>query len=251
MRRALLAAAAGMLAWVGFAQAGMLQVAPIPVEAAAPTATAIINLTNRADAPTALQLRIFRWTQDGGEDQLAPTSDVVLSPPIATVAPGATQIVRLVRVASTPVKAEESYRVQVDELPTSGTAGKAAGNNSVRIQMRYVLPVFFTPAKDDQKAADLKWSLNRSADGWALEARNDGGRRERISSLGLRVGNGAETLHPLGDKTLVGYVLGGNVHRWNITLPKDFQVGPGVVVELTYESDNGPVTRQLSVDAGH
>src|SRR5690242_18933580 len=93
------------------APAGSLQVAPVGIEVAAPGAASSIKLRNEGATPINAQIRVFRWIQAKGEERLEPTGDVVASPPMVHIGPGAEFIVRLVRVTKQLVSAEESYRL--------------------------------------------------------------------------------------------------------------------------------------------
>src|SRR5262245_16497371 len=99
------------------AGAASLQVSPVTVEIPAPGATAMIKLRNDAAAPLNVQLRVFRWTQENGEEKLEPTNDVVASPPVARLPAKSEHVVRLVRLNKQPITKGESYRLLVDELP--------------------------------------------------------------------------------------------------------------------------------------
>lgn len=73
-------------------------------------------MRNRAAAPANVRMRLFRWRRQDGADVLEPASDLLVSPPLARVAPGAPDVVRVVRLSTQPVAAEESYHLLIDEL---------------------------------------------------------------------------------------------------------------------------------------
>ncbi|MGH6853951.1 MAG: fimbrial biogenesis chaperone, partial [Aestuariivirga sp.] len=79
----------GMLA-LGSTQAiaSSLQVTPVRIQVELPAAASTITVSNPGDTPLSAQLRVFKWTRVNGEDTLAPTKDVVASPPLAKLAPG-------------------------------------------------------------------------------------------------------------------------------------------------------------------
>ena len=74
-------------------------------------------LENRGDAPASMQIRVFAWNQDGFDDQYQNQRDVVGSPPVATLAPGQKQLIRLTRTKSFPAGEEHAYRIIIDEIP--------------------------------------------------------------------------------------------------------------------------------------
>jgi len=55
-----------------------------------------LTVTNQGDKETAIQIRAYSWSQKENDDPLTATGDVVLSPPLARIAPGASQLVRLI-----------------------------------------------------------------------------------------------------------------------------------------------------------
>ena len=229
-------------------QAAVLQLAPIPIEVEAPQSAAVLSLGNRASAEVALQVRVFRWTQEQYEDRLVPTQDVAISPPIAVVPAGQTLTVRVVRVAAQPVAAEETYRIWVDELPSAKS--KPRKGQSLRILMRYSVPVYFEPADADAGEPKLAWQLTRSSkDKWTLTAVNRGQKRARISGLQLYTPDGDVAAMPTGSE-LSGYVLAGQRMRWTLKPPENFPVVSGDLYRLSYQTETESHRERLLLDAG-
>ena len=237
--RAAAAAAAMLLAgvWAAPAEAAAaLEVSPVLLDVLAPGATGTVNLKNDDARPTTLQVRLFHWVQAGGQERYEPTQDVVASPPIATVQPGATLTVRVIRAAETPVKGEESYRLVVDQLPEADRSGRA----KVSMLLRQVLPVFF--AEPDRSAPQITWSLARGAKGYELRAHNEGDQRLRVARVTLSgAGGGTVTL----GGGLLGYVLGHADMSWTIGKA----IRPGATVTLRCESDHGDLRATAPVSA--
>ena len=94
------------------AAASSLQVDPIKVEITAERKIAAVRIKNDSDRPVTVRGYALAWTQQGGEDVHQETSAIVVSPPIATIAPGSVQLVRvgLRPGATTPA----SYRLMVE-----------------------------------------------------------------------------------------------------------------------------------------
>src|SRR5262245_42609749 len=101
----------------GSALAASFQVAPLLLEVTAPGPAPPLTLRNTGSSPIATQIRVFRWSQEDGNERLAPTEDVVASPPAAELHPGQDYVVRVVRLTKSPVAGEEAYRLLIDELP--------------------------------------------------------------------------------------------------------------------------------------
>ncbi|ABS17459.1 molecular chaperone (plasmid) [Brucella anthropi] len=223
MLRSIVAATLLLLGSSISANAASLRLAPTTLELFAPDSAAVLNLRNEAKYPLNVQVRVFRWIQQGGVEQLEPTSDVVASPPSTSLPPNADYVVRILRVNKTPVKKEESYRVVVDELPDPSR--RKAG--TVSLVVRHVIPVFFrTP---DAGAPEVSWSLARSGGSLMLVARNAGGTTMRLSDVKLSQGGKAVASR----KGLVGYVLAGATMQWPIGSAK--RLGGGPVKRERYE----------------
>lgn len=210
--------------------AASLQVAPTSFELPPGKAADTLTLHNDGAAPVNAQARVYRWSQVDGEEKLEPTTDVVASPPAVTIGPNADQVVRLVRVAKTPISKEESYRVVVDELPDKGNLKP----NQITMTFKYSVPIFFLPEAGGK--SQLTWTIERKNDKSVIVAKNNGSRRVRVGGLTLKAPGAKDFV--LG-KGLNGYVLSGSSMRW--VLPSTVAVGGNGPVTITARSDEGPI----------
>jgi len=215
------------------AGAASLQVAPVTLEIPAPGASATIKLRNEGGAALHAQIRVFRWTEVNGEEKLEPTDDVVASPPMASLAPKADYVVRLIRLAKRPIAGGESYRLLVDELPDPSRLK----NGVVAIVLRYSIPVFFYPA--EAASPKLTWSVTQSVGKVQLSATNDGDRHVRLANLKLQAADGTSIMFGSG---LAGYVLGHSTMRWTAPANGKNRIGAGSSVAITAQSDSGPIS---------
>lgn len=235
-----LALSAAILIAAGGAEAASLRVTPITIERVAPAAAGSLILSDPGTEPMNVQVRIFRWTQGPAGDTLAPTRDVVVSPPIAKLKPRTDYTVRVVRIAKKPVVGEEAYRILVDELP--GEAAATSGGATVRLLLRYSIPVFFLakPAV----LPKIEWAVTRQGGNFMVRAANRGSNRIRISELALRSGGRSTTLAG----GLAGYVLAGSTMTWTWAAPAGApQAGPAT---LTFDSDGGRMDVPVVVKPG-
>ncbi|WP_322068683.1 fimbrial biogenesis chaperone [Paraburkholderia bannensis] len=216
-------------ACLGGAQAATLQISPVMVDLAADANATGLTLRNSGSKPIYGQVRVYRWSQAGGEDALTPTQDVVASPPLIEIGPGAEQLVRLVRTAPAASNVEQSYRILIDELPEPD----ATPTNGVAIRLRYSVPVFIDPGSGPTGQPNLAWRLHHGDAGWTLEVANSGGRRAQIA--GVEIVDGAGHAIPV-NKGLLGYALAGSMHQWPLALP--------VSADL-----NGPLKVRAAVNA--
>lgn len=57
-------------------------------------------LENRGTVAASLQVRVFAWRQGRFEEQFSAQREIIGSPPVATVAPGQKQLIRLTRTGA-------------------------------------------------------------------------------------------------------------------------------------------------------
>jgi fimbrial chaperone protein len=190
-----------VLACTTAAAKGHLQARPTLVELAPQAAAGRLILANSGDAPVAAQVRVFSWDQVDGDDRLTPATDVVLSPPIASIPAGAEQVVRLVRTGPPATGHDRTYRLVVDELP----GNPAAPNTAVSVRLQYVLPLF---VRADGAAPPALACRVLAA---TLRCVNSGGQPAQLGRSQLVDGGGHALPLSAG---LFGYVLPGRERRW-------------------------------------
>ncbi|MET0254675.1 MAG: molecular chaperone [Luteibacter sp.] len=206
------ALAGAMLASTLLAHASGLQVSPIGLRLATSSTAEALWLTNTGSDTVHAQVRVFRWTQVDGKDVLEPSRDLVVSPPMVSIAPGDRQLVRVIRqVAPAGDGTETAYRVLVDELPVDG--GDKAG---LQFVLRYSVPVFLAPAGDPGMKATLQATWETSPDGPRLRVRNQGNGHAQIADVTWQASDGKRSPLLPG---LVGYALPGATMSWK--LPPD------------------------------
>lgn len=211
--------------------AASLRMSPIRFDLPASQRTATLTLVNTGSEPVNLQLRAFNWSQTNGEDVLNPTNDLMVSPPAATVPPGASYTVRIARSTTKPVIGEQSYRLLIDELPKP--TDPRTVSQALSIVLRTSIPVFFA---DPQAKAQLTWQLWRDDNGLHAEVSNNGNRHAQISGLAVQAGN--RPLLPFGSN-LNGYVLANSSKRFDLPVTAATAFKPGETVTLT--ANNGPL----------
>lgn len=121
-------------------EAASLRVAPISLKLSAQHASGTVRVWNDDRTPIQVQVRVFKWTVVDGRDVLEPTRDVVASPPMTSLAPGAENLIRIVRVSGRPIGPAEAYRLLIDELPQPNK--QRAG--TVNVLVRHAIPVTFS-----------------------------------------------------------------------------------------------------------
>ena len=229
------------------AHAAALQVTPIRLDLAADRPAAVLTLHNVGATPLNAQVRVFAWSQTADEDHLERTDDIVASPPIVQVAPGADQTVRILRVTKSNVSGEETYRLLIDEIPN----GQGADATGVRMQLRYSVPVF-VGAPLDGKPPVVQFALERTATGenaqppsasvLMLRAVNHDATHAQLSKVKLTWRDGQSTQLSPG---LLGYALPHATRRWPVVhAPADAREAT-----LSAVVNGQPVTAQLRVES--
>lgn len=197
--------------------AASLQVSPVVLNFQAAQAADGLWLSNVGPTPLQAQVRVFRWTQDNGEDVLVPTNDMVASPPMIVIQAGQRQMVRLVRVGTgmNSPAVQAAYRVVLDELPLQDEA------QGVQFVLRYSIPIFVSPPEAVVGATDttppapaLEWSLRRVASDLFLTATNSGSVHAKVIEASFNPSAGKPIT--LGDG-LFGYVLPKATRQWKVS----------------------------------
>ncbi|WP_313303282.1 fimbria/pilus periplasmic chaperone [Diaphorobacter sp.] len=213
--------------------AGGLEVSPTTLQITSQQSAEGITLSNVGDTPLHAQVRVFAWSQKDNEDLLTPSTGITVSPPMLQIAPGASQLLRVIRSTSAPTGgSEQTYRLIIDEIPSpaplpsggSGTAGakKASGTKSstaLDFYMRYSLPVFVGDTNDNAPSS-LTWQLATSPRQWTLSVHNVGQTRAQIADIAAVLPNEERKMLFSG---LAGYVLAGQSRSWTISAPDEGQ----------------------------
>lgn len=210
------------------------QVAPTLAEIAPGTRVASFELRNPGAQAVTIQVDALDWTQGApGGDQLTPARDVVVVPRIATLAPGASQLVRVAVQGDTTH--ERAYRLRLREVPPPPPPGFMG----VRTLVEQLVPVFFQTDTTDA----VQWQARLQADGsMQLVAHNSGGRHLPLSGIRLLDARGAV----LAERKGPGYVLAGQSAQW--PLDTHAHLARGDSLRLEFASHGSPRTIALQVE---
>lgn len=233
-RKSLILAAVSGLVCVSSVQAASLQVSPVGLDITAPTRNASVTLSNKSSEPADVQIRVFKWTQIGGEDHLTPATDVIVSPPAAKVQPNTAYTIRVAQLKAPSKDREESYRLWIDELPHINVRRRGG---SITFTSRYSIPVFFS---DPSASTDLQWKVKRQGKKLVVEATNKGTRHAKIANLTAAT-TGARVSFGTG---LNGYVLPGSTVHWTANAGS---IQAGSNVKITATGDDYAVDQAATV----
>ena len=132
------------------ALAGAYLVTPVSLAMSADDRLGEFRLTNMDQHVLHVQVQVDRWTQDGNRNVQTADRDFIISPAIAEIPPGGTQIVRLGLRHPVATTLELSYRVMFREIPEHGAKDKTG------ILLDYSVPLFVAPQNDG--GAQLVWT---------------------------------------------------------------------------------------------
>ena len=221
------------LAFCQCAFAGNFSANPVRLTLSAKARTTSLTLENKGEQPVQVQAEVMVWSQQDGVDVLAPSRDLLISPPIFTLAPGAAQTVR-VGLLRTPDPARElTYRLFLQEVPPLPPPGQ----QGVSMVLRLGLPVFVAPPVPTSPA--LRWQLKaESANAITLTLSNSRNTHVQVIEVKLFMQDGT----PLADKQLASYVLAERSRSWRLESRHPWR---GEKLQLKAKTDGGDVTVEI------
>ncbi|MGH3827755.1 MAG: fimbrial biogenesis chaperone, partial [Pseudonocardiaceae bacterium] len=212
---------------------------PVRVTLSAGHAVAALTVKNVGQEASVIQLETSRWTQQGGKDVLTPTREILATPPIFTLPPGASQILRVGLLRAPPAQGELTYRLVLREVPPPQPIAQG-----LRVALAISLPVFVVGAHPS--FANLQWQAVRLAAGSIrLQATNSGNAHVQIGAIELSAAGGAS---PLVKKNVAAYVLPGSTRAW--TLKSAADVPAGSILRLRALTDGGDVQASIPLGSG-
>ena len=219
------------------AQAGTLVVSPVRATLSASHQVSALTVRNDGAEPTVVQLEVLSWSQQDARDVYDPTREILATPPIFTVPPGGSQIVRVgLRRAPDP-RRELSYRLYLQEVPPP----PKADFQGLQVALRIGVPVFVLPPAPARPV--LRWQLSRTPQGQLkVTLSNDGNAHIQVANFRL-VPAGRQ---PLPTLQVAAYVLPGQSRDWLVDAAP--APPPGSALRLFAQTDAGDIQAELVVD---
>ncbi len=197
-------------AWAGLAAllalspalAGTFTISPLRVDFADATGMAVLTVRNEDGKPVVVQTQGLAWSQEGGQDALTPSRDLLVSPAVFTLPAGGSQLVRVALRRDVDPARELTYRLLLQEVPQAASPDF----NGLQIVLRLSVPVFVEPRAP--ATPQIAWVATRGDDGkLSLSARNDGSAHARIHRFSVKTADGAATVL---DQPELAYLLPGS-----------------------------------------
>jgi len=188
------------------AWAGSFTLSPLRVDFAGAAGTAVLTVRNEDAQPVVVQVQGLSWSQEGGQDALNPSRDLLISPAVFTLPAGGSQLIRVALRRSVDPARELTYRVVLQEVPRAASPDF----NGLQMVLRLSVPVFVEPLAP--ATPQVAWSTSRGDDGkLTLSARNDGTAHLRLHRFAVKTADGAATVL---DQPELAYVLPGSSRHW-------------------------------------
>lgn len=187
-----------LLALAAPAMAGDFSVTPVRIFMAPRDRAVAVTVTNEGDQEVVMQADVYSWKQKpNGDEDLALTEDMILSPPILKLAPKSRQVLRLARLTPPPTGAQVTYRMIVREIPEA----RQSKDPLVTVALAFSLPIFITPPTAKSK---LDCNLQRVAPDTVNAICSNGGNAYAQPREFVLNGAGGEKL---ATRDMGGYIL--------------------------------------------
>lgn len=189
-------------------------VSPIKVELAGGVTSGVITVNNDSANKYTYQMKAFEWTQDkDGKDVYAETNDIIFFPRLMSIEPKDQKIIR-VGTKVPRSEAEKTYRLFIEDI----TRPAATGGATVNFAIRFGVPIFFKPLKEDVRGTLELPAVDKGT--ITVQVRNAGNSHFVVQKITVSgIGQKNETVF---SKELPGwYILTGTVKRYTMEIPRE------------------------------
>ena len=150
-----------------------------------------VQVMNNGAEPVVMQAEAIEWSRVDGKDIDGPTSDIIVNPPVFTVKPGQTQVLRVGLRNKRSLQQEATYRMVLREVPGLNLSNIGNVGGSVRVLVALRVPIYVAPAKTERNE---RWKLSQDSTGAMIaQVSNAGNVHMKIAELRLQ-GAGTEGL---------------------------------------------------------
>ena len=219
--------------------AGSFEVNPIRVDLSAAANSAAVTVRNSGPESVVVQVSVQAWSQADGKDVLSPTSEVIISPPIATIPAGQEQVIRIGLRRAPDAQRELSYRLFIQEVPPP----PQPGFQGLQVALRVGLPIFVQPRSGPARAA-LTWDAQLRVPGSvSLKLQNKGTGHIQVSDVAMYLRDDKE---PVAAHSSLVYVLPGQSREWELPL-RNAGVKKSDRLRLKVATDAGAVDTEIDL----
>ncbi len=217
--------------------AGSFTVNPVRLTLSATQSVAAVTVKNVGSEATVIQLEISSWTQAEGKDVLAATTELLGTPPIITVPPGASRIVRVGLRRPVDPQRELTYRLFLREVPPPEPISQG-----LRVALLLSIPVFVVPPR--MPGPQVQWQAVRTHDGnIQVQARNAGQSHVQLGEMEIRAAAGGPAL---ATRSMAEYLLPDNGRQWTLAVGSAPSAGTPLIISS--QADIGTLKANVTLE---
>jgi fimbrial chaperone protein len=215
------------------ARPSAFDVQPVRIEILPSRRSAALKISNRSGEPLTVQTSVMKWSLQDAKQTYAEVDDFVLNPPIFTVAPHSSQVVRLGPRAQQFDAVEKSYRLILTEVP----GPLPIGFSGTRTVLRISVPIFIR--QNAVLTNKISWEAWLESDGSiTIDAENQGTSHVQFERLQL-TNSGKSTM-----RTANQYALPQEKVEWKCNEP---EVRGATQITVAASTDAGDINEVLAV----
>lgn len=220
--------------------AGSIGVSPVRVTLSASQKVAGITVSNPSTQPMTIQVEFMNWSQLEGKDVFTFTREVLANPPIFTIPPGESQLIRVGLRRAPDDQLELSYRLFLQELPPP-LSDEFQG---AQMLMRVSLPVFILPKGKTNPVLHLEAS-NALQGALKLNLTNNGNAHIKIKSVKLLLPSKVKSWVTYNSPI---YILPGQSSEIIVPANLENPAPPsGTVLQLIAQTDAGVIEADVMI----
>lgn len=141
-----------------------VQIHPIRQQIQANQKTTSLEVVNNGEQSITFQVSAKRWRNILGKDQVDHTTDLLVTPPIFSIAPGEKQIVRVGVITLPDPSVGAAYRVFLKEVPAAPSKNSKNPTSSISLVtlLELSVPIVISPSIPSKPYAS--WEIKRVSD---------------------------------------------------------------------------------------
>jgi len=224
-RKAAIFAAFLILFGTGFTAAhASLNVSPVRVNLGGSHTKDVIQITNQEDSVKSYEVEVVAWSQTSERREVySPTEDILAVPPLFSLEPGETQLIRVGMLTDADENTERSYRMFITEIaPPEPEKIESTG---IIMRLQIGIPVFVAPAAAPTTTLNLV-DYMQIEEQLFVQFRNSGNTHIKVTEVHYSAPGSAEKIIT----PAVTYILAGNTGYLPVKLPGSDQIGTVYIV---------------------
>ena len=224
-RKAAICAAFLFLSGIGFTAAhASLNVSPVRVNLSDSHTKDVIQISNQEESVKSYEVEVVAWSQtDERREVYTPTEDILAVPPLFSLKPGETQLIRVGMLTDADANTERSYRMFITEIAPPEPEKIESTGITMRLQIG--IPVFVAPVAAATTTLEFIDYL-QIEEQLFVQFRNSGNTHIKVTEVHYSAPGSADKIIT----PAVTYILAGKTGYLPVKLPSGDQVGKVSIV---------------------